>query len=193
MRLWRGVLGHWHTRWPEWGFAGIIFGEAVLLRAYDTLDSQPVYQTLRSMVSNDTLSTAGFCISISWAVALALNGTFIRFRRISPWIRAVFGMAASCYWGLWAYTMHISNPVGGGWLDHAGLSVMAAVCSLMTAGDVAVADERASACRQRKLQNTGSAQSLPSEEQSAFGSSSGSAPISEKEARLDLMPTEALK
>lgn len=151
MRLHRGVTRYFRSRWPEWCLAAILLGQALQLLSAREIASNRVYRVLASMVHESTLASVAFSLSITWLVALVLNGTFVAFRRVSPWVRAVVALVSAGYWGVWSIMLYqATGPVTSvSYINHAGLSAMALLCFLMSAREVAVADERAASCRNR--------------------------------------------
>lgn len=146
-----GVARPIRHRWPEWCLALTLLAQACQLLSQSNLASNRIYRILATMVHEWMLAYAALALSSLWLVALVLNGTFACFRRVSPWIRASVALCASGYWATWSITLaQATGPVTSvSYINHAAFAAMAAICVLMSAREVAVADERA-ACRNRR-------------------------------------------
>lgn len=150
-RMVGGVARPFRLRWPEWALVGTLLAQACQLLSAHDLSANRIYRILASMVHESTLGRVALVVALLWLLALVLNGTFVAFRRISPWARAALALFASGYWGVWSVTLwQATGPVNSvSYINHAALAVMAAICTLMSAREVAFADERA-ACRSRR-------------------------------------------
>lgn len=152
MRIVGGVRHHFVTRLPEWLLACEMMIEGLqLVRTGKTFGSAHAYKVIAAMVREEPWGWLGVCVAAAWLVALFLNGTFVAFRRVSPWARSLSALVAALYWGVWTITMAIASPVGTGFINHAGYSALAAAYSIIVMREVGVADERARKCRSRKL------------------------------------------
>lgn len=156
MRLIGGVRSHFITRGAEWILAwGMVVEGAQLVRTGDTFKSTHAYAVMASMVSEGPWGFLGIAIGAAWLVALLLNGTFISFGRISPWVRSLAAFVSAFYWGVYTIAMAFSNPIGTGTIDHAILATLTAFYSIIIAREVGAADKRAKIWRRRNLQTHG--------------------------------------
>lgn len=134
IRLFHGVATHFERRLQEWGLAGWMCTVGwIFLHAEDHFQSMPAYGLMRRLVSEQRWGWISLAIGAMWLAALTLNGTFIPFRKFSPWFRGAMSLATATYCILTAIESVGSNPRGVNWADNVCFAILA-IASLLFIG-----------------------------------------------------------
>lgn len=115
-RLWSGISGHFRLRATEW------FACAILLQLGETLFFPPAafphsqsWDVMAAMMSEQAWGAIFLAIGVLRLVALAVNGTFKRFR-FSPHIRCATAFLAVGLWLQVVISMLEASPNGTGYV-----------------------------------------------------------------------------
>ena len=113
-RLWRGIVGHFVVRAPEWWTAGLLVQLGWVFHTAPTLfQSSPTFSVIARWAVEATWGDLCLTIGGLHVLALVINGTFPRFRW-SPHVRAATSLLACGMWFLIALGIHLSGtgPTG---------------------------------------------------------------------------------
>jgi hypothetical protein len=106
---------HARQRAPEWWMACVTMAIGVqLLRDAEMANASKIYAVLTLLASGQVWGVAALGLGCLRFAALVLNGTFPRFRRISPVVRCVVALASAFFWfSLAASTVFVDDRAFG--------------------------------------------------------------------------------
>ncbi|AWN35699.1 hypothetical protein [Methylobacterium radiodurans] len=138
-RLWRGVIGHFRLRFPEWWAMGelLLFGWT-LYSAVPVFAVSPNMTVMAAWMSEETWGECFLAVAAIRFAALAVNGTFRGFR-FSPHIRAASSFVAIFLWLQVSWAMLLSGVGGTGLRTYAwvaALELFNFICAIRDTGRV---------------------------------------------------------
>lgn len=156
LRLQTGVRSHFVTRMPEWGLSAILMAFAIqLLRPSDSFHSSSGYALLSRHVSETGWGCFAATVAGAWLLALLINGSFKRTRRVTPWVRSICALAAAGFWTTNAAVILITIPSSPGVINNSGFAFFALAYSILTAREVGQIDGTAKKCSRPNLPKIG--------------------------------------
>lgn len=144
LRVVQGVTKHFVGRWPEWVLSIILFClGAKMLSSIDVFGSSPAaFKVMADFASEEHWGFFLCTIAGLRLIALAINGTFKTFARMSPVIRCGLGFLSGLAWFSIALGLFLANPEGTGHVTYTGLLIADMMNAALAGGDAGAVERK---------------------------------------------------
>lgn len=137
-----GVKGHLRARWVEWVLTAMILNFGLtLLRPEDTFANSHSFDAMAHYANEKAWGICLSGIGIARFVALFLNGTFAKFKVLSPYVRSTGAGLSSVAWFLISTGIYASGNVTPGAGTYALLMVAEIIVCLIVAQEAGSAEK----------------------------------------------------
>ncbi len=147
-RVVRGISEHFALRYQEWVYSSMLLILSFqLLRPGSTFATSKAYAVMASLAGEETWGMVLLLVGGFRFLALAVNGTFVKVRRLTPYVRSFGAAISAIVWLVLSITFYKANPFGLGAEFCLGLTISDMLISIKTAREAGSAEkEYARAC-----------------------------------------------
>lgn len=141
IRVVRGVVNHWPTRYGEWILAAMLAGIGWRILMPDRVFDLPSLVFLAGIFDEQEWGASCFVVGLVRLTALVINGTLydieplrksrrivprvlVLYSRYSPHVRAAMALLTCLFWFTISFSLIASGATGWGFITYGGLFLL---------------------------------------------------------------------